>query len=110
MGDTPAIACCARYPAVLALRAVEDRLAVVGLRSRNEGEADALVVERFGHEGGPLPRDGQLLDGRLKCKARSAAHRIGVPQVDLELAAGELVVGGHDILGSCIFRASAARR
>ena len=59
----------------------------------------ALVVERLGHEGGPLTLTaGELLDGRLELeRAVRGAHRLGVPQVDLELTAGELVVGGHHV-------------
>ena len=59
----------------------------------------ALVVERLGHEGGELVLlPGQLLDRGLEPERPvGGVERLGVPQVDLELAAGELVVGRDDL-------------
>ena len=89
---------------VLAVRIIEDRLAVVVDGREVDVEAGAaLVVERLGHERRhPAGAAGQLLDAGLEPeRAVRRAERLGMPQVDLELAAGELVVGSHhvDVVG-----------
>ena len=98
----PATACRATVgQAVRALGVVEQRgLAVRGPHREVQVVArPALVVERLGHERRqPALVQRQLLDRRLEpVRPVGGAERVAVPQVDLELARGELVVGRHHL-------------
>ena len=86
--------------AVLARRVVEQRPPVVVHCGEVQVEARAaFVVERLGHERGQLAlAAGQLLDGGLEPEGPvRGVEGLGVPEVDLELAAAELVVGRHHV-------------
>ena len=80
---------------MLAIRVIEQRLPVVRPRREVDVEAGAaLVVERLGHERRQLAEHpGEFLDGGLEpvCPV-GGVESLGVPQVDLKLSRGELVV------------------
>ncbi|CAM5366141.1 hypothetical protein SPURM210S_00304 [Streptomyces purpurascens] len=81
--------------AVRARRVVEGVAALVVLAGEVEVEAGAArVVEGLGHEGGqPALLAGQFLDRRLEAEGPVGGREgVGVRQVDLDLAAVELVV------------------
>ena len=58
-----------------------------------------FIVERLGHEGGQLVLlTRQLLNGALEAESTvGGIESFGVPQIDLELSAGELVVRGDNL-------------
>src|SRR4029450_11574143 len=89
---------------VIGFRVVEQRLTcVVPRREGNMESGSAFLVERFGHESGQLVfLTRQLLDGAFEAESTvGCIERLGVPQIDLELSARELVVCSYDLGPVC---------
>src|SRR5207344_3151971 len=85
---------------VFGFRVVEERLTgVIPGGEVNMEPGSTFVVERFRHERGQLVfLTCQLLNGALEAeRSVGGIESLGVPQIDLKLSAGELVVRSDNV-------------